>query len=314
LSKKGKLEQAAKALASVRGQPIDSEYIQDELAEIIANHEYEMQILPQTSYIGGWTNCFAGSITDGSSNLRRTLLGTGLQCAQQFTGINFIFYFGTTFFQTLGTIKNPFLIALITSLVNMCCTPLSFWIIERFGRRAILIYGGSGMVICQFLTAIIGTAKPNSKPVVSAMISLICFNIAFFATTWGPSAWVVVGEVFPLTIRSRGVGLSTASNWFWNCIIAVITPYMVSTDQANLGAKVFFIWGSACCLSVAFAYFLVPEMKGLSLEQVDRMLEETNPRTSAKWVPHTTFAAEMGKVHANDNIQQVEINDEKSAV
>lgn len=64
--KKGKLDNAAQALANVRGQPIDSEYVQDELAEIIANHEYEMQILPQTSYIGGWTNCFHGSITDGS--------------------------------------------------------------------------------------------------------------------------------------------------------------------------------------------------------------------------------------------------------
>jgi len=312
--KKGKLEHAAKALASVRGQPIDSEYVQDELAEIIANHEYEMQILPQTSYIGGWTNCFQGSIWNGASNLRRTLLGIGLQCAQQFTGINFIFYFGTTFFQSLGTINNPFLISLITSLVNMCSTPISFYIIERFGRRKILIVGGLGMVVAQFITAIMGTARPNDDAITSAMIAFICLNIFFFAATWGPAAWVVVGEVFPLTIRSRGVGLSTASNWFWNCIIGVITPYMVSTDEANLGAKVFFVWGSACCLSVAFAYFLVPEMKGLSLEQVDRMLEETNPHNSARWVPHSTFAAEMGKVAPHENATHLETSDEKSAV
>lgn len=312
--KRGKLEKAAMALSNVRGQPIDSKYIQDELAEIIANHEYEMQVSPQTSYISGWTNCFKGSITDGASNIRRTLLGIGLQCAQQFTGINFIFYFGTTFFQSLGTIKNPFLISLITSLVNMCSTPISFYIIERFGRRRILIVGGTGMVICQFITAIIGTAKPSDHSVISAMIALICLNIFFFATTWGPSAWVVVGEVFPLTIRSRGVGLSTASNWLWNCIIGVITPYMVSTDKANLGAKVFFIWGSACSLSVAFAYFLVPEMKGLSLEQVDRMLEETNPRTSAKWVPHTTFAADMGKAVEDEHVRAQHYETEKSEV
>lgn len=56
----------------------------------------------------------------------------------------------------------------------------------------------------------------------------------------------------------------------------------------------FFLWGSLCCLSTLFAYFLVPETKGLSLEQVDQMLEETNPRHSAKWVPHKTFASEMG--------------------
>lgn len=60
--KKGRLEQAAKALSSVRGQPIDSEYIQDELAEIVANHEYKITVIPQTSYIGGWTNCFKGSL------------------------------------------------------------------------------------------------------------------------------------------------------------------------------------------------------------------------------------------------------------
>jgi hypothetical protein len=62
--------------------------------------------------------------------------------------------------------------------------------------------------------------------------------------------------------------------------------------DANLGSNIFFMWGGLCCVSLAFAYFLVPETKGLSLEQVDKMLEESNPRTSAKWRPHTTFAAE----------------------
>jgi SP family sugar:H+ symporter-like MFS transporter len=69
---------------------------------------------------------------------------------------------------------------------------------------------------------------------------------------------------------------------------------MVGTDKANLGAKVFFIWGSLCFLCLIYAYVLVPETKGLSLEQVDRMLEETTPRTSAAWKPHSTYAAEMG--------------------
>jgi sugar porter (SP) family MFS transporter len=316
--KKGKLEAAAKALSSVRGQPIESEYIQDELAEIIANHEYEQQVVPQTSYLGGWANCFKGSLTNGASNVRRTLLGILLQMMQQLTGINFIFYFGTVFFQSLGTISNPFLISLITTLVNVCSTPISFWMVERFGRRAMLVYGALGMIIAQFIVGIIGVTagapEKNNNNAVSAMIAFICINIFFFATTWGPGAWVVIGEVFPLTIRSRGVGLSTASNWFWNCvsppipptpqnmklttlqIIGVITPYLVGTEDgdANLGAKVFFMWGALCCISFGFAYFFVPETKGLSLEQVDKMLEETTPRTSAKWVPHSTFAAEMG--------------------
>ena len=92
--KKGQLEKAALALASVRGQPLESDYVQDELAEIIANHEYEQQIIPQTSYIAGWTNCFKGSIFKAKSNSRRTTIGILMQMMQQLTGINFIFYFG----------------------------------------------------------------------------------------------------------------------------------------------------------------------------------------------------------------------------
>lgn len=69
---------------------------------------------------------------------------------------------------------------------------------------------------------------------------------------------------------------------------------MTDEDKGNMGAKVFFVWGSLCCCCFVYAYFLVPETKGLTLEQVDRMLEETNARNSAKWVPKTTFAADMG--------------------
>ena len=92
--------------------------------------------------------------------------------------------------------------------------------------------------------------------------------------------------------------MSTASNWLWNCIITIITPYLVGNGagDANLGSRVFFLWGALCVACFVYAYLLVPETKGLSLEQVDRMMEETTPRTSAKWVPHSTFAADMGLV------------------
>ncbi|KAF2503173.1 monosaccharide transporter [Lophium mytilinum] len=292
--KRGKIDLAASVLARVRGQPVDSEFIQQELAEIVANHEYELQIIPQGSYFNSWKQCFTGGLSTPSSNLRRTILGASLQMMQQWTGINFIFYFGTTFFKDLGTISNPFLISLITTLVNVCSTPISFWAIERVGRRPLLIWGAVGMFVCEFIVAIIGVTDGGNKEAIKAMISFICIYIFFFATTWGPGAWVVIGEIFPLPIRSRGVGIATASNWLWNCIIAVITPYMVGTDRGNLGARVFFIWGSLCVLCWIYAYLLIPETKGLTLEQVDRMMEETTPRTSAKWVPTTTFAQEMG--------------------
>jgi MFS family permease len=232
--KKGRIEDAAKALASVRGQPIDSEYIQDELAEIVANFEYEQSVIPQTSYIGGWTNCFSGSLSDGSSNLRRSILGIMMQMMQQLTGINFIFYFGNVFFTSLGTIHNPFLISILTALVNTVCTPAAFWAVDKIGRRSLLIWGAFGMIVSQVIVGVIGVTagrlEKHNNSAVSAMIAFICFNIAFFSVTWGPVAWVVVGEVFPIPIRSRGVGLATSSNWFWNCV----SPYHLPHDVQSL--------------------------------------------------------------------------------
>ncbi|OBT89773.1 hypothetical protein VE02_01371 [Pseudogymnoascus sp. 03VT05] len=307
--KKGSLVKAAAVLARIRGQPVDSDFIQQELAEIVANHEYEMQVIPQSGYISSWANCFKGGLTNPGSNLRRTILGTSLQMMQQWTGVNFIFYYSTIFLQSLGTISNAFLISMVFTIVNVVSTPISFYTIERFGRRAIMIYGALGMVICQFIVGAVGTALPNNDNATRALVAFICIYIFFFATTWGPGAWVLVGEIYPIPIRSRGVGLSTASNWLWNCIIAVITPYMVGKEKANLGPKVFFVWGSLCVCCLLYAIFLIPETKGLSLEQVDRMFEESTPRKSAKWVPHTTFASEMGLAektpvaHHGENIE-----------
>jgi len=302
--KKGNVEKARGVLARLRGQPADSEYVEVELAEIVANADYERQMNPYTSYVSSWTACFSGGLWNSKSNLRRTILGTSLQMMQQWTGVNFIFYYSTPFLQSTGAIDNTFLISLIFTLVNVCSTPISFYTIEKFGRRPLLVWGAFGMLICQFLVAIIGvtvgfnkttlqpdgTSLANNIPAVNAQIAFIAIFIFFFATTWGPGAWVLIGEIFPLPIRSRGVGLSTASNWLWNTIIAIITPYMVGVDQGNLQSSVFFVWGGLCTAAFVYAYFLIPETKGLTLEQVDQMMEETTPRTSAKWRPHTTFA------------------------
>lgn len=120
------------------------------------------------------------------------------------------------------------------------------------------------MVVCQFIIAIADTVDGGNPNTVKAEIAFICIYIFSFASTWGLGAWVVVGEIFPLPIRSRGVALSVSSNWLWNCVIAVINPYMVGPDQGNLGAKVFFVWGCLCVGCFLWAFFLVYETKGLS--------------------------------------------------
>ena len=74
------------------------------------------------------------------------------------------------------------------------------------------------MVVSEFIVAIVGTVKPDSEEANKVLIAFVCLYIFGFATTWGPAAWVVIGEIFPLPIRAKGVAVSTASNWLWNCV------------------------------------------------------------------------------------------------
>jgi sugar porter (SP) family MFS transporter len=296
---KGRVAEAALALSIVRGRPIGAQGIQAELWEIQLNYNFQLDIASDS-----WLDPFRGG-TKLSGNLRRTLLGTFLQMFQQWTGVNFIcksiklfafhisltippVYYGTTFFQQSG-IKNAFVISVITNVVNVVSTPISFYTIEKFGRRTLLIYGALAMMVCEFVVAIVGTVKEGSAAASTCLVVFVCIYIFAFASTWGPSAWVLIGELFPLPIRAKGVALCTASNWLWNFAIAYSTPYIVDTDEGNLRSKVFFVWGSTCFLCLLFAYVFVPETKGLSLEQIDLMLEETTPTTSAAWKPHQTF-------------------------
>lgn len=205
--KRNRHDDAARALGKLRGQPVESQFVKDELAELVANYKYEM-----THMQAGWMDCFRGGWKP-SSNLRRVVLGMTLQMMQQWTGVNFIFYYSSTFAKTVG-INNAFVISMITTAVNVCSTPLSFWAIEKLGRRSLLIYGALGMLICEFIIGIVGSTTPEgSKAASTCLIVFVCIYIFFFATTWGPGAWVLIGEIFPLPIRSKGVALSTASNW-----------------------------------------------------------------------------------------------------
>jgi len=205
-----------------------------------------------------------------------------LQAWQQLTGINFIFYFGTTFFERSG-VANPFLISVATNIVNVFMTLPGIWGVERFGRRRLLLIGAIGMCVCEYIVAIVGVSLPTTNVAgQKVLVAFVCIYIAFFASTWGPIAWVVVGEIFTLNVRAKAISLAVASNWLWNWAISYATPYLVDQGpgDANLQAKVFFIWGTTCFCCIVFTYFCIPETKGLSLEQVDMMYLHSTPRTS----------------------------------
>lgn len=176
--KQGRLDKAAHALARLRDQPVDSLSIEDELSEIVASQENEAN-----NGQSSWMGCFHGRLMDSSSNCRKIWIGTALQMMQQWTGINFIFYYNTTFFIQVG-LYNPFLISMITTVVNVASTPISFYTVEKFGRRSLLVYGAIGMCFCEFIIAIVGVSAGASERANYVLIAFVCIYVCFFASTW----------------------------------------------------------------------------------------------------------------------------------
>ncbi|KAI0173580.1 hexose transporter [Hypoxylon sp. FL1284] len=267
LIKKGDKHSASLALSRLRRLDITHPALIEELAEIEANHEYELA-LGTASY----RDLFFGTPHLG----RRTLTGCGLQMLQQLTGINFIMYYGTTFFTSAG-VSDPFLISLVMNVINVVSTVPGLFVVETWGRRKLLMVGALGMACCQLVIAIFSTIANESQSSLMAklLIVFVSLFIFFYAASWGPVTWVVTSEIYPLKIRAKSMSLSTASNWLLNFGIAYGTPFMVEegTGYAALGAKVFYVWGAFCILAAIFVYGMIYETSKISLEQIDEMYE-----------------------------------------
>ena len=271
---KGQIDQAYQSQAKLNSTTVNNPQIDANIKEIIGN----MQLAAKhgsNSYI----DCFK---MGPHKNLLRTLVGIGIQACQQLTGINFIIYYGTSFFHSSG-MQNPFLISIIANIVNVVMTIPGMLIVDKFNRRKLLLIGAAGMSICEYIVAIVGTFADQSNEAAQKMIiAFICMYMAFFASIWGPIPGVVIGELYPLAIRAKCMSLSTASNWLWNFAIGYITPYLISKNSGNLDFKVFFVWGSTCAGCLIFSFFCIWETKGLSLEEVDYLIRNSSTINSAK--------------------------------
>lgn len=274
LIKRGLHAAAASSLSRLRRLDITHPALIEELAEIQANHEYELGLGPST-----YRDVFMGSPHLG----RRLLTGCGLQILQQLSGCNFIFYYGTTFFARIG-IQSPYIVALVVAVVNFVSTIPSMFLVESIGRRHLLMTGAGGMAVCQLLVASVGTAIPKSYAANMVLIVFVCIYLFFFAASWGPVAWVVTSEIYPLKVRAKSMSISTASNWLLNFTIAYGTPYLVNSGPgyANLQARVFFIWGTFSAIAVVFVWCMVYETSRISLEQIDEMYERIDHAWDSK--------------------------------
>ncbi|KAJ3093835.1 hypothetical protein HK100_006391 [Physocladia obscura] len=272
--KKNNLEEARKSLARLNAADANSAELDSELADIVTQYEAEVA-LGEASY----TDCFKKN--DRKVYLR-TMTGILIQAFQQLTGVNLFFTYGTVFFQNAG-FTDPFTISMVTSGVNCAATLPSFYLIERFGRRNLLIYGAAAMFIFQFIAAVVSVAVgADNLTAQTILVVFVCLYIASFAMTWGPVAWVVLNEIHPLNIRAKSVSMGTASNWFWNFIIAFVNPYIFGAEYGNIGSKILFIYGTTCFFCTIYAYFYIYETKGLSLEQIDHLYANYTALESAK--------------------------------
>jgi len=153
------------------------------------------------------------------------------------------------------------------------------FLVDRMGRRSLLLIGAAGMAVCQLIVAIVGyTTMTTDLAGQKVLVAFVCIYIGFFAATWGPLAWVVTSEIYPTAIRAKAMSMSTASNWLLNFAIGYATPYLVNSGpgDAGLHTNVFFVWGGFCVLCFFFTFFCIAETRGLSLEQVDLLYRNSS--------------------------------------
>jgi len=225
----------------------------------------------------------------------RVALGMVLQMFQQLTGANYFFYYGTTIFRSVEI--SSFVTQLILNGINFGVTFIGLYLVEHYGRRKSLIAGSIWMVVCFLIFASVGhfsldQTTPSATP--SAGIALIVFASLFilgYATTWGPQVWALISELFPSRYRAKGMALSTASNWFWNFLIAFFTPFITGAIDFRYG----YVFAGCNCLGGLIVYFFLVEGQGRTLEEIDTMyLERVSPMKSSKWIPPST--EEMAKI------------------
>jgi sugar porter (SP) family MFS transporter len=232
LSSQGRDDEALLVLAKLRRLPTSDSRVFQEWCEIRAevafkqevNRERHPQLRVHTRAdrvnleLASWMDCFRHGCW------KRTMVGVGIMFFQQFVGINALIYYSPSLFETLG--QGYEMQLLLSGVIN--CTQLlgvvtSLWTMDRFGRRPLLLTGAAVMFICHLVIAVL-VGKFGSRWASFAVEGWVAVAFLFlymfsFGATWGPVPWAMPSEIFPSSLRAKGVALSTCSNWFNNFII-----------------------------------------------------------------------------------------------
>lgn len=199
-------------------------------------------------------------------------IGIGLSVFQQLVGINVIFYYSSSLWQSVGIDPSAsFLYSFETSVVNIIGTVIAMVFVDRIGRKPLALIGSAGMSISLACAAWAFSYKsdvggdialPHAQGIV-ALVAANCF-VLFFALSWGVVVWVLLGEMFPGRIRAAALGVAAAAQWIANWVITVSFP---SLSDWNLSGA-YMIYTFFALLSIPFILKWVPETKGKALEEM----------------------------------------------
>jgi len=200
-------------------------------------------------------------------------VGIFMAIFQQFVGINAIFYYSTTLWKSVGFTENEsFTTSVITAIINVGMTFVAILFVDRIGRRILLMVGSLGMFVSLLMAAIAfsqatGSGDDVVLPSPWGAVALIGANlfVIFFASTWGPVMWVMLGEMFPNNMRAYALGISTAANWIANFTVTLSFPPL--TRSVGL----WFLYGLFAFFALLSFFFVrskVRETKGMELEEM----------------------------------------------
>ncbi|MGW3625849.1 sugar porter family MFS transporter [Streptomyces sp. NPDC000880] len=199
-------------------------------------------------------------------------IGIGLSVFQQLVGINVIFYYSSSLWQSVGiNPESSFFYSFETSIVNIIGTVIAMIFVDRIGRKPLLLIGSVGMAISLGLAAWAFSYKTEvggevSLPSLQGTVAIFAANffVLFFALSWGVVVWVLLGEMFPGKIRAAALGVAASAQWIANWLITVTFPTL--SDWNLSGAYV--IYTFFALLSIPFILKWVPETKGKALEEM----------------------------------------------
>ncbi|MFS0891942.1 sugar porter family MFS transporter [Peribacillus frigoritolerans] len=257
LIKNNKMDEARRVLGYIRA---DKEQIDSEITQIQETVKEEEKVNQKASW---------GTLL---SNKYRYLVmaGVGVAAFQQFQGANAIFYYIPMIVEkaTGHEASSVLMWPIIQGVILVLGSLVFLMIADKFNRRTLLTIGGTIMGLSFILPAILNVLIPNANPMM--MVVFLSIYVALYSFTWAPLTWVIVGEIFPLVIRGRASGVASSFNWIGSFLVGLLFPIMTASMSQE---AVFSIFGAICLLGVLFIRTCVPETRGHTLEEIEKIGE-----------------------------------------